>query len=298
MTPTQPPHILKRRLQRRTFIGVTLAPACVILGVFVYWPILRSVYMSFFNIKQRAGSLTAEFVGLGQYKRLFTAEMFHAAVRNTALYTVLNTIGCLVLGLCAALLLVKVKRGRGIYSAMLFTPYVVPWAAWTVLWTWFYDPQFGPANYLLGIFGLQPIAWLKSPAWVIPAFVILGVLKRVGFSSILFMVGLQAISRDLYEAADIDGSNAWRKLTRISVPLLKPVIVFLATTSTVQGLQLFTEPFVMTQGGPNNASVSLIYMLYTRGIASNDFGYGSALAVVLFIVMLGISILFRRSGND
>ncbi|MDR1189439.1 MAG: sugar ABC transporter permease [Bifidobacteriaceae bacterium] len=282
----------------KPFIVVTLAPAVTILGVFVYWPIVRSVYMSMFSTRQLAGRMESRFVGTEQYERLFADELFHAAIRNTAFYAVLGTVGCLLLGLGTALLLVKIGRGRGFYSALMFAPYVVPWAAWTVLWTWLYDPKFGPANYILGLFGFGQLAWLKSAGLVIPSFVILSLFKRVGFAAIIFMVGLQAISRDLYEAAEIDGAGPVRKLISISLPQLRPVVVFLGTTFFVQGLQLFTEPYVMTQGGPGNASTSLVYMLYTRGIQNNNFGYGSALAVVLFIVVFGISILFRRSNSD
>ncbi|MDR1513877.1 MAG: sugar ABC transporter permease [Propionibacteriaceae bacterium] len=286
------------RWRRGSFILTTLLPAALILSVFVYWPIIRSVYMSFFETKQRAGRLDQKFVGVGQYQSLFADPLFHAAAKNTVVYAVFGTAGCLLCGLAVALLIVKINRGRGIYTAMLFAPYVVPWAAWTVLWTWLYDPRFGPANYILGIFGFGPVAWLKSASWVLPAFVILSLFKRVGFASIIFMVGLQAISRDLYEAAEIDGANSWGQLVHVSLPQLRPVVVFLTTTFFVQGLSLFTEPYVMTQGGPGTASQSLVYMLYTRGIQNNNFGYGSALAVVLFTVVFGVSLLFRRGTPD
>ena len=276
----------------RLFIFLTLAPALLLLGVYIFFPILWSLYLSFF--KTRLYNIV-EFVGFTNYQAVLENPVFASALWNTLVYCAASVVLTIVLGLAAALLLARPLRGQNAFRAVLFLPYIVPYAAYALLWHWLFDPRYGLVNYLLGFVGIDPIAWLRSRDWVIPAFVIMSVWKRLGFAMVLFLAGMQTIPRDLYDAADIDGAGRWHKFWYVTLPMLRPITLFVAVISLIYSLQLFVEPLVMTHGGPGNSSQSLSYLLYQQAFMNLNIGLASVTAVILCVLTFGLTfVLLRR----
>lgn len=276
----------------RLFIFLTLAPALLLLGVYIFFPILWSLYLSFF--KTRLYNIV-EFVGFANYQAVLENPVFASALWNTLVYCAASVVLTIVLGLAAALLLARPLRGQNAFRAVLFLPYIVPYAAYALLWYWLFDPRYGLVNYLLGFVGIDPIAWLRSRDWVIPAFVIMSVWKRLGFAMVLFLAGMQTIPRDLYDAADIDGAGRWHKFWYVTLPMLRPITLFVAVISLIYSLQLFVEPLVMTHGGPGNSSQSLSYLLYQQAFMNLNIGLASVTAVILCVLTFGLTfVLLRR----
>jgi ABC-type sugar transport system permease subunit len=274
------------------FIFITLAPAVVLLTLYIFAPILYSAFLSFFQTRMLT---PVRFVGLEQYEEVLSDSVFWAALINTLYYSVLSVVLTLVLGLGAALLLFQALPGRNIVRTVMFLPYIIPYAAYALLWYWLFDPRYGLINYLLSFVGIDAIAWLKSRDWVIPAFVIMSVWKRLGFAMVLFLAGLQTIPSELYDSARMDGANWWQRFRHVTLPMLSPVTLFIAVISVIYSLQLFVEPLVMTHGGPGDSSQSLSYLLYQQGFSYNDVGGASVTAVVLCLLTFGITyILLRR----
>lgn len=279
-------------VKKNYFIPATLAPALIILIAYVFYPTLYSFYLSFFSTKLLS---TTEFVGLKHYISVLNDKLFIKSLSNTVIYSVGAIAGTVVLGLAIALILDSPLRGKDFFRTVFFIPYIIPFAAHTLLWYWLYDPRYGLVNYLLGFLGISPIPWLTSTNWVLPAFVLMDIWKRFGFAMVLFLAGLQTIPDDLYDAAVVDGAGEWEKLRYITLPLLSPVTLFIIVISFLHTFQLFIEPFVMTKGGPANASISVVYQIYQVGFRTLNIGRSSAIAVILFIMIFIITIaLIRR----
>lgn len=278
-------------VKKNYFIAATLAPALIILIAYVFYPTLYSFYLSFFNTKLLS---TTQFVGLKHYISVLNDPLFLKSFSNTVIYSVGAIAGTVVLGLAIALILDSPLRGKDFFRTVFFIPYIIPFAAHTLLWYWLYDPRYGLVNYLLGFIGISPIPWLTSTTWVLPAFILMDIWKRFGFAMVLFLAGLQTIPDELYDAAIVDGAGEWQKLRYITLPLLSPVTLFIIVISFLHTFQLFIEPFVMTKGGPANASISVVYQIYQVGFRTLNIGRSSAIAVILFIVIFIVTIFLVR----
>ena len=232
-------------IEEKYFIPVTLAPALIVLGLYTYYPTVYSFVLSFF--KTRVFS-RERFSGLDQYKSIFSDPVFWTGVKNTVLYSVGAIAGTLIIGLLIALILNTPIKGRTFFRTTFFIPYVIPLAAHALLWKWLLDPKFGLVNFILSIIGVDPIPWLTSRDWVLFSFILIDIWKRAGFAMVLFIAGLQTIPDEYYDAAVVDGANAWGKFRHITLPLLSPITVFVTIMSFLHTFQLFTEPYVMTKG--------------------------------------------------
>ena len=273
------------------FLCVTLVPALVILSLFVFWPILYSIYLSFFKTRLFT---PVEFVGLDQYRAVLSDDLFWTATRNTLLYTVGSLTISVIVGLILALLLNKVTRAAGVYRTGFFLPYIVPYAAYALLWFWLLDPRYGFVNYILGYLGVGPIPWLQSSSWVIPAFVVMSVWKRIGFVCVVLLAGLQTVPTELYDAASVDGAGPWSRFRYITWPMLIPITLFVAVIQLIYSLQIFVEPYVLTQGGPGTASLSMAQLLYNQAFGTLNIGQSSVTAVAMLVLIGGSSaVLFR-----
>ncbi len=192
----------------------------------------------------------------------------------------------IAVSLIAALLLnSKLIKFKGLFRLTYFMPVVTTLVAVAIVWRFIYHPRFGILNYCLGIFGIHPIDWLGDTLWAMPAIIIMSVWKNFGYNMIIFIAGLQNIPQDLYESAEIEGANRWQKFTSITIPMLAPTTIFVSLITMIGYFQIFAEPYIMTQGGPLNSTLSIVQYMYQEGFRWWNMGYSAALAFVLFIII-------------
>jgi len=238
-----------------------------------------------------------KFVGIQNYRNLFKDFLFWKALRVTAYYTFLVVPLGIILALSIALLLNSKKVAfLGFWRLIYYLPSVVAGVAVAILWSWVLNPRFGLLNAMLMSLGVKnPPRWLYSEQWAIPGFILMG-LWGAGGAMLLYLAGLQSIPTQLYEAAEIDGAGSWAKFWRITLPMLTPTIFFNLIMSIIGAFQVFTQIYVMTQGGPNNATLTIVFYLYRLAFINLQFGYASALAWVLFFIILFFTMLVFRSS--
>ena len=231
-----------------------------------------------------------KWVGLGNIKLLLTDPLIWRALVNTLYFLLIHIPLQLVLALGLAQLLNQKIRGRAFFRASYFMPVVVSGVVVTILWQQMYATETGPINLLLQVIGLPKIGWLTDRRYAMPAIAIMATWKNVGLYVVLFLVGLQAIPAELYEAAELDGANAWQKFRLITVPMLNPTIMLVLLLSTIGGFSLFIEPYVMTGGGPANSTLSGILYLYKQAFFFSKMGYATTIgffwAMIIFVVVL------------
>jgi multiple sugar transport system permease protein len=273
------------------------APFLVIFLVFLAAPILASFVLSFtgFGLANLRDWFSAEWVGLDNYRKLFNDEIFLKAARNTAVFVVFGVPLTLALGLLAAVGLNQaLGRAQGLFRVGYYLPVVTSIVAIAVIWRYLLHPDYGLVNAILGNFGIEPVNWLGQSSTALGSIVALGVWRNFGFDMVIFLAALQSIDPTLYEAARVDGANAWQMFRRITLPLLRPAILFLAIVTTSGYLQLFEEPFVMTGGGPLNSTLSVSMYVYQQGFSFLNLGYASAVAYALFIAIVVLAVIQFR----
>ena len=270
-------------------VGWTFAlPFVVIFAVFLAGPIVASFLLSFtgFNIGNLRDWFGAEWIGLDNYRDLLGDEKVQKAARNTAIFVFFGVPITLALGLLAALGLNQaLGKVQGFFRVGYYLPVITSIVAIAVIWRYLLHPDFGLVNAALQAVGIAGPNWLARTDTALGSIVALGVWRNFGFDMVIFLAALQGIDSQLYEAARVDGANAWRIFWRITLPLLKPAILFLAVITSSGYLQLFEEPFVMTAGGPLNSTVSVSMVVYEEGFRFVNFGYASAIAYVLFVAI-------------
>jgi multiple sugar transport system permease protein len=273
-----------------------LGPSFLILLVFVFTPVLFSLYLSFheWNVVSSA----KPFVGLDNFRRLVSDHRFWHAFLNTVLYTLHVPLG-MVIALILATLMNQDIIGVRILRALYFLPSISSFVAVALVWKWLYHPQFGLFNYTLAIFGLPAYDWLADPNTALISVMILSIWMAVGYQMIIFLAGLQGIPGELYEAAKVDGANALKRFWHITLPMLRPTTFFVLVTSMISSFQVFSLIYVMTQGGPVRSTDVVVYHIYQNAWEYLRMGYASAMSWVLFIVIVGITWLqFRFMGRN
>ncbi len=266
------------------------------LGLFVYftyYPLIRNVLLSFqdYNTFTDEG----EYIGLTNFVDVFTDSQTSVILRNTLVFTLAVVGIILVLGLMVALLLNQKLRFRNGVRSLIFSPTVLAGSAVAVVWIYIFDPRNGLILQLVKPLGINPPRWLYDPAWAMVAIVIVYVWKNLGYATVIYIAGLQAIPNDLYEAARVDGANSWQRFRNVTVPGLSPVMFFLAVTSVLGSFQAFDLIRVMTNGGPINATNVLIFRLYELGFGTNSsIGRSSVIGLMLFVIMLIVTSLQLR----
>lgn len=269
-----------------------LVPAVGILAVFVAFPIASSAYLS---LHEWDGLRPQRpFVGLANYQRLFASREFWNSAWVTSYYTVGVTLLSLALGLLLAVALNRGLRLLSFYRAVYFLPVITSMVAAGVVWTSLFDPVQGMINVGLRALGLPGPPWLNHPAWSMPALIVVGAWKRIGFTMVLYLAGLQAIPRDYYDAAAVDGAGWWARLRRITLPLLAPITVLLVIMSVIDAVQVFDLAYVMTQGGPLSSTEVLGLYLYRQGFTFFKMGYAAAVGWVMFAVVLAVTVIQWR----
>ena len=272
-------------------------PALAAILVFFFLPVAAAVVLSFtdFDIYAVASRENLRFVALHNYTRLLRDPLFWTALKNTFYFVVVGGPVTIALSLGAALLLnARLVRFRDFFRAVFFLPVVTTLVAVSVVWRYVYHPRFGLLNRALGLVGIAPIDWLGDPFWAMPAIILMAAWKNFGFNMVIFIAALQAIPERLYEAASIDGAGNLAQFRHVTLPLLAPTFVFVTVISMIGYFQLFAEPYVMTQGGPSNATLSIVLYMYEQGFRWWNMGYATAIAFVLFAIILAMTLLQRK----
>ena len=274
-----------------------VAPALLVIAVFFLLPVLAALALSFtdFDLYALADSRNLRLVGFQNYVRLLANPLFWQALGNTLYFVVVGVPLSIAVSFGAALLLhSRLARFRGFFRTALFAPVVTTLVAVAVVWRYLFDTRHGWLNYTLGAFGIQPIDWLGDPHWAMPAIIVFAVWKSFGYNMIILLAGLQGIPDELYEAARIDGASAWRQLRDVTIPMLAPIVVMVSILTIAGYFQLFAEPYVMTQGGPLQSTVSVLYFMYEEGFKWWNLGSASAVAFVLFLLIFALTVVQLR----
>lgn len=270
------------------------APALTLIALFFFLPVLASWVLSFsdFDIYALADRSTLRWIGLDNYRRLLQDPLFWVALKNTLYFVAVGGPLSVAVSLGVALLVNQpLVRCKGLLRTLLFLPVVTTLVAVAVVWRYLYHPRYGFLNYLLAKVGLPPVDWLGDPDWAMPSIILLAIWKNFGFNMIVFVAGLQSIPARLYEAATIDGADGWRQFRHITLPMLAPTLVFVTVITMIGYFQLFAEPYVMTQGGPANSTLSLALLMFQEGFRWWNMGYASAAAFVLFAIILAATLV-------
>ncbi len=274
-----------------------LAPALLAIGIFFFVPVLAAFVLSFtdFDIYSLGNLDYARFIGLKNYAQLLHDPLFWKALENTFYFLLIGGPLSIAVSLGAALMLQpKLVRFKAFFRTAYFAPVVTTLVAVAVVWRFVYHPRFGILNYLLSLVGLSGIDWLGDPNWAMPAIILMAVWKNFGYNMIIFIAGLQNIPEELYEAASIDGAGRFQQFRSVTLPMLAPTTVFISIITMIGYFQLFAEPYVMTQGGPRNSTLSIVYLMYQQGFRWWNMGYSAALAFILFAFILAGSVLQSR----
>ncbi len=286
----------KSKIQaRRNFWGyLFILPNFLGFLVFMLVPILMSLYFSFTNYDVIS---TIEFVGLENYINLFQDEQFIVAILNTLWFTVLTVPVGVILSLLLAVLLNRQIRGISIFRTLVFIPVITSMVAVSLVWSMLYEENGGLLNTLLGYLHLPSVAWLTSTEMAMISIAIMSIWKGLGYNMTIFLAGLQGVPRDLYEAATIDGANAFQKFRKITVPMIGPTTYFVTLMALIGSLQVFDQVNIMTGGGPVNATRTIAFHLYQYGFQFYKMGYACAAAYVLFILVFIVSLIQNRSSK-
>jgi len=256
-------------------------------------PIVVSLVLSLFKWDLLS---PARFIGFGNFAVMLRDRLFWQSLKVTGLFTALSVPLSLVLGVMIAVLMNQKIPGISVLRTLYYLPSVVSGVAVSLLWVWVLHPDFGLLNLFLKVFGVRGPAWLQSPVWALPSLVVMS-LWQVGGTMIIYLAGLQGIPTQLFEAAWIDGANRVQTFTRITIPMITPVLLYNVIVGIINALQVFTQPYIMTSGGPNNATLAYVMYLYQNGFQWFKMGYASALAWILFLILLICTVLLLRSAN-
>jgi len=271
-----------------------VAPALVALGLFFFLPVVAALLLSFtdFDIYSLADIRNLRFVGFDNYIALLQTPLFWKALGNTIYFVILGVPLSIALSLGAALLInSKLGRFKGLFRTIYFAPVVTTLVAVAVIWRYLLHTKYGLINWGLGGIGLDPVDWLGDPNWAMPAIVIFAVWKNFGYNMIILLAGLQTIPEDLYEAAKIDGAGRLAQFRYVTLPALAPVMLVVSILTMAGYFQLFAEPYVMTQGGPVESTVSVLYFMFEQGFKWWNLGFATAVAFVLFLILFAITIV-------
>jgi len=272
-------------------------PALLLIAVFFFLPVLAALLLSFtdFDLYALADPANLRIIGFDNYRTLLVTPLFWKALGNTAVFVGLGVPLSLLASLGAALLIdSRLARFKGLFRTALFAPVVTTLVAVALIWRYLLHTRYGLINDVLTHLGLPAIDWLGDPHWSMPAIVLLAVWKNFGYNMVILIAALQAIPEDLYEAARLEGAGTWARLRHITLPLLTPTLGLVGLLTVSGYFQLFAEPYVMTQGGPLQSTVSVLYFMFEQGFTWWKLGFASAVAFVLFALILVFTALQLR----
>ena len=293
--------VRRRQRLRRALTGWAFsAPFTVLFLVFMALPVVVSLVMSFTDLRSTdlRNPLAVNFVGVDNYARLFGDDLFLRSALNTVVFVAVGVPLTMVVALAAASGLNSgLVRFRALFRVGFYLPVVTSIVAVAVVWRFVLDPEVGLLNNLLRLVGLDGPNWLGGTATALPSLIVMATWRNFGFLMVIFLAGLQAVPAELYEAATIDGASRWQQFRNVTLPLLRPTLLFGGVVTGIGYLQLFEEPFVMTQGGPLSSTLSVSYHIYNQ-FGFGNYGYAAAASYVLFVAIVALSVLqFRLLGE-
>ncbi|HEU0114613.1 MAG TPA: sugar ABC transporter permease [Thermomicrobiales bacterium] len=269
-----------------------LLPNAVFFVVFLLIPIVYLFFLTFHN----GGIITpARFVGLTNWRSVLSDDLVRTCIANTAYYCILAIPAVFVIGMILALCLQRIPRGSGFFRSLFYLPTLTPYVTAALIWLFVVQRDFGALNLVLGLFGIPPQNWIGSPTLVMPSIAMLEVWRGVGFWTLLFLAALLALPAELYQAATIDGANAWQRFVHITLPLLRPTFFFAVVMATIWNVQLFDSVSILTDGGPANASATVVWYIYKAMFQFNDkTGFAAALSFLLLLFILVLTSIELR----
>lgn len=273
---------------------IFVAPSMIAIMVFFFGPVIAALVLSFtdFDIYALADLKNLRFIGLKNYFELLATPLFWKALSNTMLFVLIGGPVSMAASLGAALLLNAQKTHfKNIIRTLLFAPVVTTLVATAVVFKYILHTKYGYLNFGLGAFGIKPIDWLGDPKWAIPAIIVFSVWKNFGYNMVIFIAALQNVPQDLHEAAKIDGASPWQGFLSVTLPALGPSVLLVSIMTMTGYFQLFAEPYVMTQGGPSEQTVTVLYMMYEQGFKWWNLGSATAVAFILFLMMFAMTLV-------
>lgn len=290
-------------MKERTAGWLFAGPALLAIGLFFVVPALASLVLSFtdFDIYALADRANLRFVGFGNYAALLQKPLFWKAMGNTLWFVVFGVPAIVAVSLAAALLVnSRMLKWRAVWRVALFAPFVTTLVATAVVWNYLLHTRYGLINYGLGKLGIDPVDWLGNPRTSLPAILLFVTWKTFGYNMVIFLAALQSVSGDLLDAARVDGAGWWTRLRHVILPAIAPTVLLVSILTVAGMFQLFAEPYVMTQGGPEQSTVTVLYFMYEEGFKWWNLGSGAAVAFILFLCILVVTLLqlrvARRSG--
>ena len=266
-----------------------VVPALIPLTVFWIYPILRSMLLSLTDWDYMSPSYS--FVGLSNYVALFKDTRFYSALWNTFVFGIGTVIPTIIGGMILALLLQKAFRGDGIFKFILFSPWITPTVAISIVWTWIYEPDVGIANHVLKFFHLPALQWINSSSTAMLAVIIVTVWKSLGYAMIFYITALEKVPKELYEANALDGANSWQRFRDVTLPCISPTTFFLVIITMVNSLQAYDQIQILTQGGPSGSTRTLLYKYYQLGFEEFNMGQATAVAMILILITVMLSLI-------
>ncbi|MCJ8007427.1 carbohydrate ABC transporter permease [Lederbergia wuyishanensis] len=290
-------HQVRKYQRLKSFIKgmLFLLPSIVLFSVFLFYPMIRTIYLSFFLTK--ANGETTVFVGLDNYVNIFTSPIFLQSIKSTFLFVLYTVPITIIISLFLAIIANEKVKGVGFFRTIYASTMGISVAAASVFWLYLFHPTIGLLNQIRNAFGLENIGWLTDPHWALFAIAVTTIWMNLGFTFLILLGGLQSIDAYLYESADIDGVGYFYKLRRITIPMLSPTLFFVITVTIINAFQTFGQIDILTQGGPQNTTNLIVYSIYREAFTNYKFGSASAQAIVLFIIILLMTILQFKLGE-
>lgn len=293
LNPAEHERLRRHHTRRRALTAYAfLLPSAVFFIAFLVIPVIYLFYLTFHN----GGIITpATFVGLDNWRKAWSDELVRTTIGNTVYYCLLAIPSVFIIGMILALCLHRIPRGGGFFRSLFYLPTLTPYVTAALIWLFVVQRDFGALNVFLGLFGIPPQNWLGSPTLVMPSIAMLEVWRGVGFWTLLFLAALIALPPELYQAATIDGANGWQQLIHITLPLMRPTFFFAVVMATIWNLQLFDSVSILTDGGPQNASATVVWYIYKAMFQFNDkTGFAAALSFVLLLFILVLTMVEIR----
>jgi multiple sugar transport system permease protein len=290
-TPVQraPRVTATRRSQART-AWLLATPFLLLFAVFMLGPVLASLFMSVTDMRSTdlRNPFAVNFTDIGNYTDVLGDPLFRKVAVNTAIFVLVGVPLTMVLALAAAVGLNGITRLRGFFRLGYYLPVVTSIVAVAVVWRFLLQPDTGPINQLLGVFGIDGPDWLGSTTLALPTLIVMAAWRNLGYLMVIFLAGLQTVPRELLEAAEVDGAGRWQRFRYVTLPMLRPVLLFGAVITGIGYLQFFEEPFVMTRGGPLDSTRSIAYYVYDQ-FSFGNYGFAAAASYVLFVAIVALT---------